>query len=359
MKTIHAIVVLSIGMLSVSRLYAQPVHFEDPNLKGAVETRLGLTEPNSEDMLRLEVLTADNLGITDLTGLEYALNLTRLRLYNNDIADISPLQNLAKIKYLVLGSNDIVDVSPLGGMLQLTELHVSGNRIHDISSLVTLTSLERLNLAWNDNITDIGVITAWPNLYYIYFDGSPIGDYETNLDILSELTHLQDLGIANCDIPNLNFLSELHNLKYLALFNNSLTDISTLANLTELETLRLNINGITDVTALLDLHHLLSLEIQDNSLSQEAYCEQIPQIIRNNPDMILEIDANPYFPYYPGDLPGTGCGVDMEDLILLISFWLDELPPNQSEYDLAPEIGDGRIDFQDFAVLAQDWLKQM
>lgn len=359
MKTIHAIVVFSIGILSVSRLYAQPVHFEDPNLKATVETRLGLTDPNSDDMLLLEVLTADNLGITDLTGLEYALNLTRLRLYGNNIVDITHLQNLTKMDFLALGGNDIVDVSPLSGMTLLTNLALGGNKIHDINPLATLNSLELLNLAWNDDITNIMAVTALPNLTFVYFDGSPIGDYETNLEILAGLTQLEYLGVANCNIPNLDFLSELSNLKYLALFNNSLTDISTLANLTELETLRLNINGITDVSALLDLHHLLSLEIQDNSLSQEAYCEQIPQIIRNNPDMILEIDPNPYFPYYPGDLPGTGCGVDMEDLALLVSYWLDDLPANKRQLDLAPEIGDGRIDFQDFAVLAQDWLKQM
>ena len=323
-----------------------------------MESQLEIEDPNTEDMLGLELLVADKLGISDLTGLEYAINLKRLRLYINDIVDITPLQTLVNLEYLVLsGGNEIVDVSPLGGMSRLTVLQLGGNRIHDISSLAGLTSLETLNLAWNDNITDIGILTSLPNLTFVNFDGSPIGDYESNLDILAGLTQLDHLGVANCSIPHLDFLSELSNLKYLALFNNSLTDISILSDLTELEILRLNINNITDVTALMNLHHLLSLEIQNNLLSQEAYCQQIPQIIQNNPDMILQIDTNPYFPDYAGDLWGTGCGVDMEDLMLLTSHWLEDLPANMSKLDIAPEVRDGRIDFQDFAVLAEDWLK--
>jgi hypothetical protein len=340
-------------------LYVPPVQFNDPNLKAAVEQKLGILNPTPEDMLSLEVLFADNLGIGDLTGLEYAVNLKQLRLYGNNIVDISPLHTLVNLERLVLAGNEIVDVSPLSGMSQLTDLALDMNRIHDISPLVTLTSLKILNLAWNDHITDIEVVALLPNLTFINFDGSPIGDYETNMDILASLTQLEHLGVADCNISDLDFLSGLLNLKYLALFNNSLTDISLIANLTELETLRLNINELTDLSALTDLHHLVSLEIQDNPLSSEAYCQQIPQIIRNNPDINLLMDPNPYFPDYAGDLWGTECGVDMEDFMLLVSYWLEDLPTNQMKLDLAPQTGDGRIDILDFAVLADDWMKQM
>jgi hypothetical protein len=336
-----------------------PVQFNDANLKAAVEQKLGIENPSPEDMLHLVTLTADNLGITDLTGLEYALNLKQLRLLGNDIADIGALQNLIKMESLILSINAIVDISPLAGMSQLKLLAADINRIHDIRSLAGLSSLEVLNLAWNDRIMDIGVITGFTNLNLVYFDGSPIGDYQANLQTLAGLTQLQALGVANCNIPSLDFLSGLINLKYLALFNNSLADIGVIVNLSNLETLRLDINEISDVSALMNLHRLLHLEIRDNPLSFEAFCEQIPQIIWNNPDLYLFIDPNPYFPDYPGDLPGTTCGIDLQDLVLMASWWMQELPSNMLKLDLAPEPRDGRIDFQDFVVVAQDWLKSL
>lgn len=173
------------------------------------------------------------------------------------------------------------------------------------------------------------------------------------------MTQLDHLGVADCNISHLNFLSQLLNLKYLALFGNGLPDIEQVANLTNLETLRLDYNKLTNLSALTDLHHLLSLEVRNNPLSEEAYCQQIPKIIRNNPDINLLIDPNPFFPDYEGDLWGTECGVNMEDLLLLISYWLEDLPSNQMKLDLAPETRDGRIDILDFSILAQDWMIQM
>ena len=104
-------------------------------------------------------------------------------------------------------------------------------------------------------------------------------------------------------------------------------------------------------------HELLAfsgnIELKNNNLSIDSLKVQFKDMSINLAGTIQNLDSPDI------DITLTSPKVTMEDLILLISFWLDELPPNQSEYDLAPEIGDGRIDFQDFAVLAQDWLKQM
>ena len=56
----------------------EPVHFEDANLKAAVELTLGITNPTQTDMLSLTNLIASAREISDLTGLEYAVNLRSL-----------------------------------------------------------------------------------------------------------------------------------------------------------------------------------------------------------------------------------------------------------------------------------------
>ena len=67
---------------------ADPVYFPDANLKAAVESELGIIDPTPTDMLSLTSLHA--VGIEDLTGIEYAMNLDFLNLaYNNQIGDLS------------------------------------------------------------------------------------------------------------------------------------------------------------------------------------------------------------------------------------------------------------------------------
>ena len=77
-----------IGVLGFSplALAEDPVNFADTNLKDAVEAALGISDPTPTDMLALTtVLDASSRGILDLTGIEYATNLTGLYLQKNQI----------------------------------------------------------------------------------------------------------------------------------------------------------------------------------------------------------------------------------------------------------------------------------
>ena len=82
MKTTKYVAILMLVVTSQIG-YAQPVEFQDVNLKAAVETELGIVNPNPTDMLSLMSLNARNSKIVDLSGLEYALNLKSLWLKNN------------------------------------------------------------------------------------------------------------------------------------------------------------------------------------------------------------------------------------------------------------------------------------
>ena len=85
----------------------EPVYFADANLKAAIEERLGVADPTQTDMLGLTDLVAEDRGITDVTGLEYATNLTELRLMGNQISDISALAGLTNLTELYLQSNPL------------------------------------------------------------------------------------------------------------------------------------------------------------------------------------------------------------------------------------------------------------
>ena len=176
----------------------------DANLREAVrqelemDTNIPLTEA---DMLQLVALDTLRLQITekisDLTGLEHAINLEVLLLPQNRIQDIRPLANLTKLTFLDLGgnaisdvsllaglvnlevlglwSNQIVDVSPLARLVNLKDVALQDNQIADVSSLVALTSLGELNVR-NNRIVDLSLLTELTNIEVLHSEGNPGSD---------------------------------------------------------------------------------------------------------------------------------------------------------------------------------------
>jgi hypothetical protein len=151
----------------------QPVYFADPNLKAAVEQELSKSKPTPSDMLTLTILTANSLGITDLTGLEYAKNIDSLDLMNNNIIDIQPLSGLHKIRNLSLENNQINDIRPLSGLHQtIWYLGLSINQITDIQPLSGLRVLQ-LFLEYN-KITNIEPLLSVNGLYVLDLSCNPL-----------------------------------------------------------------------------------------------------------------------------------------------------------------------------------------
>ena len=128
------------------------VHIPDAKLRAAIAKALGKASGatiTKGEMLRLRALKAEDVGISDLTGLEFATNLTDLDLDFNAISDISPLRGLTNLKDLDLDFNAISDISPLRSLTNLTWLALWGNAISDVSPLRGLTNLKDLDLKGN------------------------------------------------------------------------------------------------------------------------------------------------------------------------------------------------------------------
>ena len=148
------------------------VDIPDSNLRAAIETTLGVALSNPialSEMAALTRLEASNANISDLTGLEFASNLTELELgpervanqwrNSNAVTDLSPLASLTRLTRLHLPNNSISDISAVAGLTNLTWLNLWGNPISDISPVVGLTNLTDLYLGGN-NISDISPLVA-------------------------------------------------------------------------------------------------------------------------------------------------------------------------------------------------------
>ena len=279
----------------------------DVNLRVAIAEALGKATGatvTEADMQRLRHLHADDKGIADLTGLEFATNLERIELRRNQISDltpiagltrlnnikfrgnlisdVSPLANLVNVDWLGLEANAITDLSPLKGLIKLNGIGISANPITDVAPLASLISLERID-AWRSPITDFSALAEMPRLSWLEFGGD--GSIEA-IPRLTGLKALRRLQIDDTQISDLSALSEVTGLEWLRLVNNTISDVSALAALKRLKHLNLDANLISDVAALAELSRLEVLYLENNAISDPSALAGLKNLdrldLRNN-----------------------------------------------------------------------------
>jgi len=87
------------------------VDIPDSNLRAAINAQLGRNSMDNlsrNDLARLITLSANGAGIVDLTGLEWAVNLTTADLQNNNINSTVPIDGLTNLTVLLLDGNPVV-----------------------------------------------------------------------------------------------------------------------------------------------------------------------------------------------------------------------------------------------------------
>ena len=256
--TLFLLVYLSIRVTAT----AQMVDIPDPNLRDYIERVLNKAAGSPINVTEMAALTSIDLQeavISDLTGLDHAINLTELHLYNNSISDISAVAGLIHLTRLVLRDNPISDISPVAGLTNLTELGFQDNSISDISPLAGLTNLTSLGLAEN-SISDISPVAGLTNLTFLHLGDNSISDISAVVD----LTNLTGLFLQDNSISDISPVAGLTNLAWLRFSDNLISDISAVAGLTNLMGLFLNSNSISDITAVTGLTNLVSLDLSYN-----------------------------------------------------------------------------------------------
>ena len=86
------------------------VDIPDPKLRAAINAALGRNQMDNIrriDLARVTNITAVNVGIYDLTGLEWAYNLETLDVRHNEIESTAPIDDLQNLTYLYLKGNPV------------------------------------------------------------------------------------------------------------------------------------------------------------------------------------------------------------------------------------------------------------
>ena len=183
---------------------SEPVIVRDANLRAKIMETLGtpfgkvLTHT---DMLQLRTLAADNMNIYDLTGLEYAANLTSLSMQDNMIANVLPLFALTQLTTLDLRNNWLSDVSPLTNLVHLKNgqgLLLQGNRLNTaaIHRYIPYLQSAGVNVSFDSSVTESAYIVR-----PIYLRGPGLRhDPETTLKIKNLMREVQQFYADQMEI---------------------------------------------------------------------------------------------------------------------------------------------------------------
>ena len=261
------------------RIPGEAVYIPDANLRAAIAESLGKNANapiTVEDMEGLRRFSTMDREIRDLTGLQFATNLTHIDLRSNVISDLSPLAGLTNLELLWFADNDVSDLSPLQGLINLKLLHFSSNPISDLSPLTSLTKLEDLAFHELDLISDISLLTNFTKLRVIRIWNSPISD----LSPLAKLAQLELVDICGSEVSDISPLAELRGLTELYLFSNDISDVSPLAGLANLTRLDLSDNNISDISPLAKLNNLEWLRLDRNEISDFSSVEELGEQIK-------------------------------------------------------------------------------
>ena len=296
-----SILIALCALVLMNTATAEVVNIPDPNLRVAINRTLDKPTDaliDASEMLNLTKLNAEDIGISDLTGLEHAANLIELSLVGRHLTkeeqtrfiglrydgrlhhlfdsrtplvDVAPLAaNLKKLTKLRLKDLHIVDAAPLSNLKNLTELKLFNGRLEDISPLSALTHLSKLDLSKNE-ISDVSPLIGLTHLTDLSLATNAISDVSP----LSGLTHLTTLNLNDNIISHISPLARLTHLKALSLRNNGFSDVSPLTALTQLIRLDIgneifmfaNYNRIIDVSPLAALTQLKWLSLRNNGFS--------------------------------------------------------------------------------------------
>ncbi len=313
------------------------VHIPDSNLRAAVAEALGKSANATitvEEMGGLKELDMRRSNIRDLTGIQFATNLSRLFLWHNQISDLSPLAGLTELRELWTDGNPLSDISPVRGLSNLTHLEISSNQLSDISPVRGLTNL--IHLEFNATlVSDLSPVKGLISLTHLEFDDTPVVDLSpvkglinlkrlefsqtevtdmsplaglvnmesmfiwgtpiSDLSPLAGLTGLVRLDICGAELSDLSPLAGLTGLKELYLVGNGISaDISPVGRLTELERLDFRDNQISDISALAGLTNLKWLGVDDNNITDFSPLDSL----RANTKIVWHF--NPGFPTATG-----------------------------------------------------------
>ncbi|WP_459176600.1 Ig-like domain-containing protein [Ewingella americana] len=155
-------------------------------------------------------LSCAEMGVADITGAEYLVNVTYLNVEYNQLTSLAPLANLTQLTRLAAGGNHITTGAPLKSLVNMTDLDLNNNSLSDGDFIAEMEPLVSLNLSTN-NIRSCPGIEGLKNLKNIYLQGARM----TDISNFGGLTQVEQLNLSENGLSDMSVLSRMTSLTFL------------------------------------------------------------------------------------------------------------------------------------------------
>jgi hypothetical protein len=269
---------VTLFLISICLLtYAQDVSIPDAAFKAALvadtnintnaDAEIQVTEANAFT----GTMSVNNLGISDMTGLEEFTSLINLYCVGNNLTTLDVSANTALI-ILSLANNSLVNLD----VTTNTNLETLACGFNDLVNITmpNNTALKTLNCAWNSDITSLNLSNK-TNLENLQCNSNSMEDLD-----LTNLPLLEYLNCANNNIGSLDLSNSL-DLLTIACEGNNLISLNTTLN-TDLSYIGCAFNDITSLdiatnTLLTSINcqynELTELDVTNNTLLTNIRCQ--------------------------------------------------------------------------------------
>ena len=215
-------------------------------------------------------LEVNNKGISDMKGVEYFTELTRLSCYSNNLTTINVTSN-RKLTYLNLFDNKLTSIN-VSNNTALEQLYLHYNQL----STVSVTYHTALRTLWVQNNPNLTYVSCYDNVL-------------TNLDV-SNCTSLGTLlCYENPNLSNVYGLSTCTAMNHLDVEDCAFTDLSAVASMPYLQKLYARNNRLTTLDVS-QHRHLAYLRVLGNTQLKKLYCNDcnLTSLIVNNCPALTE-----------------------------------------------------------------------
>lgn len=237
----------------------------------------------------LKNLTLENCGLSSITALEGAKELTALDLNNNTIRSIQALSGMQKLQQVNLQHNALTNLSALSGCTALTKLDVSYNSLSSLAPIASLSGLTWLDASTN-KITDLGQINKLSALATLNLKSNKL----TNVSAIAGCTALTDLNIASNELTDIAALSDLTNMLYFDFSYNKVTQLPGFPKDCALVTINGSNNLLSSLDSLGGLENLNNVHMDYNSdISSVKALAKCPVLIEVNVYATKVTDVTP------------------------------------------------------------------
>ncbi|MBC1754281.1 LapB repeat-containing protein [Listeria seeligeri] len=176
------------------------VNIPDPAFKSYLNDLLG--QPSTSDITEAQMdtiatITINGGSVSDITGIDYAHNLTSVRIANTQVTDFSLLASLPKLTNISLAGNNITSnsIPNLNNLQNLSNLSISPASLDNsaLTKINKIPNLTFLDLDSNYSLTDIMPLQSLPNLATLFVQFCGIHDYR-GIENFPKLNNLSAYG---------------------------------------------------------------------------------------------------------------------------------------------------------------------